>query len=85
MGAAFQKGDSQILLQRFDLAAESRLGQMQTLGGTANDAVLSDGNERAQLPEFHGVFGAASVPLFAQRMILLAIGIDYTGLTRQFR
>jgi hypothetical protein len=40
---------------RFDLAAQSRLSQMQALSCTANHPILSDSNERAQLPEFHVV------------------------------
>lgn len=41
----------ELLRQGFDLQADRRLGQMQTLGGAGEIAVLGDGDEGTQLVE----------------------------------
>lgn len=49
--AAFEQGESQVLLQLGDLPAERRLGDVQALGGTADVFVLGHGDEVAQLSQ----------------------------------
>ena len=44
---------AQLLLQRADLLAERRLGDVQARGGAAEVQLLGDGDEVTQLAEFH--------------------------------
>lgn len=50
---ALEQARTDFLLQRLDLLAQRRLGDPQALGGAAEVQLLGDGDEIAQVPEFH--------------------------------
>jgi hypothetical protein len=48
-----KQANAEFLLQEFDLLAERRLCDAELFGGVREAAVIGDGNEIAQMPEFH--------------------------------
>ena len=48
-----KQANTEFLLQEFDLLAERRLCDAELFGGVREAAVIGDGNEIAQMPEFH--------------------------------
>jgi hypothetical protein len=50
---ALKQPNAKLLLQELDLLAEGRLCDAQLFGGAREAAVIGDGNEIAQMPEFH--------------------------------
>jgi hypothetical protein len=55
VGRAAQQLTAHELLERPDLAADCRLGDVQTLGGAAEVELLRDGDERAQMAQLDAV------------------------------
>ncbi len=51
---ALEQLDAELGLERPDLLADARLGEVQPVGGAAEVKLLRDRDERAQLPELHG-------------------------------
>ena len=57
---AVEQRHAELGLELADLLADARLGEVQAVGGAAEVKLLGDGDERAQLPQFHGrMIGAA--------------------------
>jgi hypothetical protein len=50
---ALEQLDAELGLERADLLADARLGEMKPVGGAAEVKLLSDHDERPQLPELH--------------------------------
>ncbi|ANZ41521.1 hypothetical protein BBK82_41800 [Lentzea guizhouensis] len=54
-GGAVQQGHAELGLQLLDLLGQRRLGHVQAFGGAAEVPFLGDGDEVAQVAEFHGI------------------------------
>jgi hypothetical protein len=50
---ALKQPNAKLLLQELDLLAERRLCDAELFGGMRETAVIGDGHEIAQMPEFH--------------------------------
>jgi hypothetical protein len=50
---ALKQPNAKLLLQELDLLAERRLCDAELFGGMREAAVIGDGHEIAQMPEFH--------------------------------
>jgi hypothetical protein len=50
---ALKQANAQLLLQELDLLAERRLRDAEVFGGMRETAVIGDGYEISQMPEFH--------------------------------
>jgi hypothetical protein len=51
---AVKQRHAELGLEPSDLLADAWLREVQTVGGAAKVKLLCDGDERAQLPQFHG-------------------------------
>lgn len=54
MGLAFEEGLADVVFEGFDLSAEGGLGEEDGPGGAGDVSGFSDGDEVAQLAQFHG-------------------------------
>ena len=52
-GGAFQEREAEFLLQVADLAAQSGLGNVKLESGAGDILLFCDGDEIAEVPEFH--------------------------------